>query len=134
MSEGVPFYHSSVVEKLLAVGLHNRSRTLPEMTRFGGAPVGPMVAGTANPKSRNRILDTTPNPATEYWIPCLKKIVGGSADLNAFGGSLNTLKSRSGPQIRPGQPASYTAVLYDRAARSWEHRVGRFVLPGPDLA
>ena len=58
VSEGVTFYHSSVVEKLLAIGLHNRSRTLPGMTRFGGAPVGPMVAGTANPKSRNRILDT----------------------------------------------------------------------------
>ena len=54
--EGVPFYHSSMVEKLLAVGLHNRSRTLPGMTRFDGAPVGPTVAGTANPNF---------NPATE---------------------------------------------------------------------
>ena len=58
VSEGAPFYHSSVVEKLIAVGLHHRSRTLPGMTRFGAAPVGPTVAETANPKSRNRILDT----------------------------------------------------------------------------
>ena len=65
VSEGVPFYHRSVVEKLLAVGLHNRSRTLPGMTRFGGAPVGPTVAVTANPKSR---------PHGKYWIPCLKNI------------------------------------------------------------
>ena len=58
VSEGVPFYHGSVVEKLLAVGLHHKSRTLTRMTRFGVAPVGPTFAGTANPKSRNRILDT----------------------------------------------------------------------------
>ena len=31
---------------------------LPGMAHFGVAPVGPTVAGTANPKSRNRILDT----------------------------------------------------------------------------
>ena len=58
VSEGVPFYHSSVVEKMLTVGLYHRSRTLPGMARFGGAPVGPMVAGTANPKSRPQVLDT----------------------------------------------------------------------------
>ena len=29
VSQGVPFYHSSVVEKLLTVGLHHRSRKLP---------------------------------------------------------------------------------------------------------
>ena len=45
-----------MVEKLLAVGLHNRSRTLPGMTRFGGAHVGPTVVGTANPKSRPHVL------------------------------------------------------------------------------
>ena len=31
-------YHSSVVEKLVTVGLYHRSRTLPGMTRVGGAP------------------------------------------------------------------------------------------------
>ena len=35
--QGVPFYHSSVVEVLLTVGLYHRSRTLPEVARFGGA-------------------------------------------------------------------------------------------------
>ena len=38
VSQGVPFYHSSVVEELLTVGLYHRSRTLPGVTRFGGAP------------------------------------------------------------------------------------------------
>ena len=37
VSQGVPFYHSSVVEELLTVGLYHRSRTLPGVTRFGGA-------------------------------------------------------------------------------------------------
>ena len=58
MSQGVPFYHSSIVEKLLTVGLYHRSRTLPGMTRFGGAPMGPMIAGTANPKFRYTIVNT----------------------------------------------------------------------------
>ena len=56
VSQGVPFYHSSVVEKLLTEGLYHRSRTLPGVTRFGGAHVGPTVAGTANPKSRPQVL------------------------------------------------------------------------------
>ena len=37
VSEGVPFYHSSVAVELLTVGLHHRSRKLPGVTRFGGA-------------------------------------------------------------------------------------------------
>ena len=41
VSQGVPFYHSSVVEKLLTLGLYHRSRTLPGMMRFGGDPAGP---------------------------------------------------------------------------------------------
>ena len=49
MSQGVPFYHISMDEKLLAVGLHHMSRTLPGVTRFGGAHVGARIAGTANP-------------------------------------------------------------------------------------
>ena len=30
VSQGVPFYHSSMVKKLLTVGPYHRSRTLPE--------------------------------------------------------------------------------------------------------
>ena len=37
VSQGVPFYRSSVVEVLLTVGLYHRSRTLPGVARFGGA-------------------------------------------------------------------------------------------------
>ena len=37
VSQGVPFYHSSVAEELLTVGLHHRSRTHPGVARFGGA-------------------------------------------------------------------------------------------------
>ena len=36
VSQGVPFYHSSVDEELLTVGLHHRSRTHPGVARFGG--------------------------------------------------------------------------------------------------
>ena len=38
VSQRVPFYHSSVAEKLLTVGIYHRSRALPGMTRFGGEP------------------------------------------------------------------------------------------------
>ena len=36
------------------------SRTLPGVTCFGGALVGPTIAGTANPKPRSQVnlLDT----------------------------------------------------------------------------
>ena len=44
-----------MVEELLTVGRYHRSRKLPGVTRFGGAPVGPTVAGTANPKSRPQV-------------------------------------------------------------------------------
>ena len=52
-----PFYHRSVVGKLLTEWAlpYGRSRTLPGMTRFGGAPTaGPKIAGTANPEFRPR--------------------------------------------------------------------------------
>ena len=40
VSQGVPwpFYNRSVVDKLLTVGGYHRSRTLPGVARFGGAP------------------------------------------------------------------------------------------------
>ena len=68
MSQGVPFYHSSVVEKLLTVGLYHRSRTLPGVTRFGGAPMGPMIAGTANPKFRYTIVNTVSYKKTNLFV------------------------------------------------------------------
>ena len=51
VSQGVPFYHSSVVEKLLTVGLYHRPRPLPGMTRFGGAPGG---AGSQMPQTAEK--------------------------------------------------------------------------------
>ena len=68
VSEGVPFYHSTAVEKLLTVGPHHRPRTLPGMTRFGGAPMGPMIAGTANPKFRYTIVNTVSYKKTNLFV------------------------------------------------------------------
>ena len=70
MSQGVPFYHSSLVEKLRTVGLHHRSRTLPGMRRTRAAhPWGP-----GSPESQ------TLNPAPKYWITCLKIAMRCCAD------------------------------------------------------